>query len=86
MSKNTSITLGGHFNDFIAHEVATGRFGTASEVVRAGLRLLELEEKKLEALRVAIDEGLNSAESHDVDGEEYFSRLRGKFKLEPPRG
>ena len=46
MPKNTSITLGDHFTDFVAHEVKTGRFGTASEVVRAGLRLLEHEEKK----------------------------------------
>ncbi len=85
MSKNTSISLGVHFNDFMAHEVATGRFGTASEVVRAGLRLLELEEKKLEVLRAFIDEGLNSHESEDVDGEEFFSRVRRKFNLEPLR-
>ena len=86
MSKNTSITLGDHFNDFITHEVASGRFGTTSEVVRAGLRLLELEEKKLEALRAAIDEGLNSPECEDVDGEEAMARLRGKFGLKSQRG
>jgi antitoxin ParD1/3/4 len=86
MAKNTSITLGDHFNDFIAHEIASGRFGTTSEVVRAGLRLLEFEEKKLEALRAAIDEGDASPESEDIDGEEVFARLRGKFGLESPRG
>jgi antitoxin ParD1/3/4 len=75
LPKHTSITLGDHFNAFIAEEVASGRFGTASEVVRAGLRLLEREEKKLAALRAAVDEGDASPESEDVDGEEFFEEL-----------
>jgi len=49
--------------------------GNTSEVVRAGLRLLEREEKALQALRAAIDEGLNSPESEDVDGEEFMAQL-----------
>ncbi len=86
MSKNTSITLGSHFNDFIAHEVASGRFGTTSEVVRAGLRLLELEEKKLEALRAAIAEGDASPESNDLDGEAVFAELLSGLEGEPAHG
>ena len=57
MAKNTSITLGNHFDEFIARQLETGRFGSASEVVRAGLRMLEDAETKLEALRNLLDEG-----------------------------
>jgi antitoxin ParD1/3/4 len=54
MSKNTSINLGDHFNDFIGTQVEHGRYGSASEVVRAGLRLLENQEAKLHALRAKL--------------------------------
>ena len=60
MAKNTSITLGPHFDDFIAKQLATGRYGSASEVVRAGLRMLEDNESKLEHLRHLLTEGENS--------------------------
>lgn len=57
MAKNTSITLGEHFDGFIANQVNTGRYASASEVIRAGLRKLEDEERKLETLRALIEEG-----------------------------
>jgi len=57
MAKNTSITLGEHFEGFIASQVNTGRYGSVSEVVRAGLRKSEDEERKLETLRALIEEG-----------------------------
>lgn len=60
MAKNTSISLGTHFDGFIAHQLSTGRYGSASEVVRAGLRLLEASESKLDALRRMLDEGEQS--------------------------
>lgn len=60
MPKNTSVSLGRHFEQFVRRQVAKGRFGTASEVIRAGLRLLEEDEAKLEALRSALDEGERS--------------------------
>ena len=60
MQKNTSVTLGEHFDAFIADQINTGRFTTASEAVRAGLRLLEQQELKLVALRRALEEGEES--------------------------
>lgn len=60
MAKNTSVSLGEHFDQFIATQLEKGRYGSATEVVRAGLRLLETEEEKLDALRRLIEEGRNS--------------------------
>lgn len=60
MAKNTSITLGDHFDSFIAHQIESGRYGSASEVVRAGLRVLEDTESKLGVLRQMLNDGENS--------------------------
>jgi antitoxin ParD1/3/4 len=79
MPKNTSFVLGEHFESFLVEEVASGRYGNASDVMRAALRLLEQEEKKLEALRAAIDAADASPESRDLDGKKAFSRLRRKI-------
>lgn len=67
MSRNTSVTLGDHFNDFVDHQLERGRYGSASEVVRAGLRLLEEYEVKLETLRAALIEGEQSGPSLPFD-------------------
>ena len=60
VAKTTSISLGDHFTGFIETQVASGRFGSASEVVRAGLRSLEERETRHQALQKAITDGLNS--------------------------
>ena len=60
MQKNTSVTLGNHYEKVISNQVSQGRFGSASETIRAGLRLLEERETKLSLLRRALLEGEES--------------------------
>jgi len=60
MPKNTSISLGPHFDTFIAEQLKTGRYSSTSEVVRAGLRLLEASETRLITLRKLLKEGEDS--------------------------
>lgn len=60
MPKNTSVTLGDHFDNFVAEQVQSGRYGSVSEVIRAGLRKLEDDEQKLATLRKLITEGKDS--------------------------
>ena len=63
MQKNTSITLGAHFEKFVTQQIAKGRYGSASEAIRAGLRLLEEHETRRDMLRLALKEGEDSGRS-----------------------
>ncbi|GLS84546.1 type II toxin-antitoxin system ParD family antitoxin [Paraferrimonas haliotis] len=68
MAKNTSITLGDHFDSFIASQLQSGRYGSASEVIRSALRLLENQETKLNTLRQLLVEGEESGTvDYDLD-------------------
>jgi antitoxin ParD1/3/4 len=72
MAKTTSVALGDHFREYAERKVAEGRYGSTSEVIRAGLRLLEDEEQRLEALRAALIEGEESGLDEDFDMHEWF--------------
>lgn len=67
MAKTTSISLGSHFESFIQGLISKGRYGSASEVARAGLRMLEEHEARHEALQRAITEGLESGVVENFD-------------------
>ena len=81
MSKNTSISLSSYFDNFIQSRLITGRYKNASEVVRAGLRLLEEEENKIIVLRNAIQEGIESGIANDFNPEVHLKELKSKKVL-----
>lgn len=72
----TSFALGDHFREFAQRKVAEGRYGSTSDVIRAGLRLLETEEEKLDALRLAIQDGIDSGPPEAFDVEEFLAERR----------
>ncbi len=81
MIRNTSISIGDYFDNFIQNRISAGRFKNASEVVRAGLRLLEEEENRIMALREAIQEGIESGIAPDFNPELHLEQLKAKKKL-----
>jgi antitoxin ParD1/3/4 len=80
MGRNTSISLGNHFESFIEHTISDGRFTNASEVIRAGLRLLEEEENRVIALRKAIQEGIDSGIAKDFEPATFLESLKARKK------
>lgn len=73
MAQNTSISLDDHFADFLAREIATGRYRSASEVIRAGLRLLEDQETRMAALRGALVAGEESGAPEHFDFDAFVA-------------
>jgi antitoxin ParD1/3/4 len=78
MNRNTSISLGTYFDKFVQNRVISGRYNNTSEVIRAGLRLLEEEENKVIALRNAINEGIESGISKDFNPDKHLKLLKSK--------
>jgi antitoxin ParD1/3/4 len=76
MSNNTSFSLGDHFNAFIETQVARGRFASASDMVRAGLHLMEEQEAKQDALRSALIAGEESGYSTSFDFDQFIAGKR----------
>ena len=79
MAKNTSVLLGEHFEKFISREVSSGKYGSASEVVRTALRILESEEEKKSALIKALTKGEKSKRIDNFDAKAHLSRLHKKY-------
>jgi antitoxin ParD1/3/4 len=78
MRNNTSVALGNHFELFVESRISQGRYKNASEVIRAGLRLLEEEENRIAALKNAIQEGLESGIATDFNPKKHLESLKAK--------
>ena len=80
MARNTSITIGDHFNQFVSEQVQSGRYGSTSDVVRAGLRLLEEHEARVRALNDALVVGEQSGAPLPFDVAAFKARKRAAFQ------
>jgi len=78
MGRNTSVSLGNYFESFVDNTVSEGRFKNASEVIRAGLRLLEEEENKIVVLKKAISEGVESGFVENFNPKKHLELLKAK--------
>jgi len=78
MARNTSVTLGDHFEAFITSKIKQGRFQSVSEAVRAGLRKLEEDEARLDELRTRLQAGENSPHTEKFDSGEFLKKLHKK--------
>jgi len=76
MGRNTSISLGDHFENFVDMGISTGRFKNASEVIRAGLRLLEEEESRIVTLKKAIEDGIESGVAKNFNPKKHLENLK----------
>ncbi len=82
MGRNTSVSLGNYFEDFVDKSVSEGRFKNASEVIRAGLRMLEEEENKITALKKAINDGMESGIAENFNPKLHLESLKAKKRNE----
>lgn len=78
MGRNTSVSLGDYFEHFVDSKIAEGRFKNASEVLRAGLRLLEDQENNVLALRKAIQKGIDSGIDEDFDPKKHLDSIKSR--------
>jgi len=78
MAKNTSVSLGDHFENFVGERVKAGRYSSVSDAVRAGLRMLEQEEIKLDLLRETLAQGEGQLDQgQGIDGEKFMHEIIG---------
>ncbi len=82
MSKNTSIILGDHFDQFIKAEIASGRYASSSEIIRTGLRLLEAERNKIEAINKALVTGEESGTPIPFDNMKFKKRMQEQYGID----
>jgi antitoxin ParD1/3/4 len=80
MARNTSVTLGEHFDKFVSEKIEEGRFHSVSEAVRAGLRRLEEDEAKLEALRSKLQAGKESQLVENFNPQQFLAEMRRKSR------
>jgi len=81
MPRNTSVTLGKHFSEFINDKIQDGRFESTSEAVRAGLRLLEADEVKLDILRTTLSDGKEQLDRGEgIEGDQFMNTLLSKYE------
>jgi antitoxin ParD1/3/4 len=78
MGRNTSVSLGDYFENFVESKITKGRFKNASEVIRAGLRLLEEEENRIIVLKEAIIEGMESGIARNFNPKKHLENLKAK--------
>jgi len=78
MNKHTTLALDEHAADFIEQQIEDGNYSSASEVVSAGLKLLEERQEKIERLRAAIIEGEESGEPRPFDFDEFLKRMHAR--------
>jgi len=79
MSKNTSVTLGDHFEQIIKRSIESGRYSSTSEVIRAGLRMIDEKEQKIIVLRDAIEAGEKSGYVEDFDPHKNLEDLNRSY-------
>lgn len=78
MGRNTSVSLGEYFDNFVEGRISEGRFKNASEVIRAGLRMLEEEENKITALKKALNDGIESGIAENFNPKHHLESLKTK--------
>lgn len=82
MGKNTSVSLGSYYDNFVESKLSEGRFKNASEVIRAGLRLLEEDENRIAVLRAEIKKGIESGVNEDFNPAEFLTKIKNEYAAE----